>query len=67
MNDDRKLFSSCSFMENVYIIGGLFGDFMDVHELATCFQFYTKNLDWKEISRMNNARTLTARYLKEEL
>ena len=61
MIDDRRHFSICSLMDNVYIIGGLIGHVGDGgHELATCLEFSTKSLKWKQISRMNNARRLSA-------
>ena len=56
MMDDRMLFSACSFMDNVYIMGGRFNNGRIWQNKATCFEFNTKSLDWKEISRMSNAR-----------
>ena len=53
MVDDRQGFTACSFINNVYIIGGFMYD--DI-ELATCFKLKTKSLKWKEMSSMNNAK-----------
>ena len=56
MIDNRKHFSTCSLMDNLYIIGGLIGNYTNGHALENCFEFNTKNLKWKELSKMNNAR-----------
>ena len=61
MIDDRKYFSACSLMDNVYIFGGLMGEILnDGHDLATSYQFNTKCLKWKELSRMKNASMFSA-------
>ena len=60
MMDDRIFFSACSFMDNVYIIGGQFCHVIGEDETATCFELNTKSLKWKEVSRMNTARDLSA-------
>ena len=57
MMDNREMFSGCSLMDNVYIIGGLIRNNWDT---ATCFEFNTKSLKWKEISKMNDARRHSA-------
>ena len=56
MIDDRRSFSACSFMDNIYIIGGHIGDNIDGHDTATCFEFNTKSLNFYGISKMNTAK-----------
>ena len=60
MIDDRYHFSVCSLIDNVYIIGGRMDDVIDGHNIATCFEFNTKSLEWNEISKMINPRKLSA-------
>ena len=60
MVDTRRSFSACSFMDSVYIFGGRAKHITPRLEIATCFEFDTKSLDWKEISKMSNARSLLA-------
>jgi len=60
MVDDRQGFTACSFINNVYISGGRMSEFRDKHDTATCFEFDSKSLKWKEILRMYNARLLPA-------
>ena len=60
MIDDRSYFSTCSLIDNVYIISGLISDNLDWNNTATCFKCNTRSLKWKEISRMINARKLSA-------
>ena len=55
--DARKYFSTCSLMDNIYIMGGLIKDCFGWHKTATCFKFNTKSLKWQEISRMIHLRT----------
>ena len=60
MMDDREHFSACSFMDNVYILDGLSNYIIVGNNTPTCLKFDTKSLDWKEISRMSNARMFSA-------
>ena len=60
MVDDRNDFSFCSFMDNLFIMGGFIRDTTRRHDTVTCFKFNTKSLKWKGISRMNNARKSSA-------
>ena len=60
MVDDRKYFSFCSFMDSVFIIGGRIGGFKNGYDLATCFEFNTKSLNWNRISGMGNERKHSA-------
>ena len=55
--DARSYFSTCSLMDNIYIMGGLIKDCFGWHKTATCFKFNTKSLKWQEISRMIHLRT----------
>ena len=56
MFDDRKDFFVCSLMDNIYVVGGCMGDVRFGNETASCLEFNTKSLEWKEMSEMNNAR-----------
>ena len=60
MIDDRNYFSTCSLIDNVFIISGLIKDNLDWNDTATCFKFNTRSLKWKEISNMINVRKLSA-------
>ena len=51
MHDDRSRFCACSFMDNVYLIGGPI-----LWENSSCIEFNTKNLTWKEVAGMNEPR-----------
>ena len=57
MCDDRKHFCACSFMDNVYIIGGW--------EINSCFEFNTKDRTWKEVASMNEIRGAASRAVFE--
>ena len=50
--DDRKDFSVISFMENVYIIGGV----KNYRVIKSCIEFSTKDRIWKEITQTNDSR-----------
>ena len=52
MYDDRKHFYACSFMNNVYVIGGLIMS----SGSAACASFCTKKLQWKKICEMSESR-----------
>ena len=58
--DNRSFFCFCSFMDNVYIIGGIMGNFIRGNGTATCFEFNTKSLKWKIVSKMNDVRESSA-------
>ena len=53
---NRANFCTCYFMGNVYIIGGAHSG----KSSASCITFNTKNLTWKIIARMNEARSAAA-------
>ena len=48
MCDNRIHFCACSFIDNVYIIGGTCGN--------SCFEFNIKERTWNEVASMNEAR-----------
>ena len=56
MYDERIYFSACSFMNNVYFIGGL----IRYNRTTSCIEFNTKDHTWREIARMNDARSCSA-------
>ena len=56
IGDDRKHFSVCPFMENVLVVGG----FVKGRFTATCLQFNTKTLGWRETAEMSEARCYAA-------
>ena len=56
MYDDRKYFCACSFMNNVYVIGGIIAN----NQTNSCIEFKPKDRKWREISGMNKARSYTS-------
>ena len=52
MYDKRQCFCACSFMNNVYVIGGSFK--------RPCIEFKTKDNKWRKVASMNEARTRSA-------
>ena len=58
MMDFRRFFSACSFMDYVDIMGGYKCN--GAYNTATCFEFNTKSLKWKEVSSMNDRRKQSA-------
>ena len=56
MMDNRKGFVACSFMHNVYVVGGSLGSSL----ANTCFEFDTKCREWKKLSSMSVAKVSTA-------
>ena len=55
MYDNRHDFCACSFMDNIYVIGGLDGEVID-----SCLEFNTKNHEWKEVDWLHEERALAA-------
>ena len=53
---DRSFFAACSFMDSIYIVGGVVG----YSSTNTCVEFCTKTLKWHNISNMNGERTKAA-------
>ena len=58
MHDDRKSFCACSFMNNVYVIGGSIGG--SDNKTTSCVEFNSKHQEWRTISSTNAARHLSA-------
>ena len=59
MYDDRSQFCACSFMSNVYVVGGnTKGSGLD--GTKSCVEFNPKNRTWKEIARMSENRWCAA-------
>ena len=56
MSDDRRSFSACSFMDSIYIVGGVGRD----STTNACVEFNTKTSKWKVISNMNEGRNSPA-------
>ena len=50
--DERQSFCACAFMDKIYIFGGF-----NVGEFNSCLQLDTNNLKWKEVARMNEAKS----------
>ena len=50
--DDRENFCACSFMHDVYVVGG----HVDGGKTNSCLKFSTKNLTWHGIAGTNEAR-----------
>ena len=57
-----SLYSACAFMDKVIVIGG----FINGSATNYCLQFDTSNYSWKEIARMNKARSGAACAVFEE-
>ena len=51
MYDKRSYFCACSFIEDIYVFGGLLKE-----ETSSCLVFNTINKTWKEIAFINVAR-----------
>ena len=54
MYDYRKFFGACSFIDNVYVMGGY--DAQLDASTESCLEFNTEGREWREISRMKHAR-----------
>ena len=52
MCDNRVMFSTCSFMDSVYVVGGQLK--------ATCAEFSTKKAEWRKVSSMSGERLKAA-------
>ena len=50
--DDRRNFSTCSFMKNIYVFSGC----TDKLSLNTCYKYETKRSKWQFLSSMNMYR-----------
>ena len=51
MYDDRTRFCACSFINNIYVIGGHVGD-----SINSCIKFNTNDHKWEEVARLEEAR-----------
>ena len=51
MYDDRIFFCACSFIDDIYVIGGLLNA-----GNSSCVKFSTTNKTWTQIARMDEAR-----------
>ena len=58
MFDKRRDFCVCSFMDNIYIIGGYC--FQNYEVTNSCLQFDTKEKSWKKIAKMKQSRDSAA-------
>ena len=63
MNDVRKCFCVCAFMDKIFIIGGN----KDGVKTSSCLQFDTSNYSWKKVSQMNEPRSSAACAVFEEM
>ena len=55
MYDEREYFSTCAFMDKVYVVGG-----NDENTTNSCLQFDTKENNWREVVGMKWERTYAA-------
>ena len=62
MPDKRQYFCACAFIVNIYLFGGL-DDERGV--LNYCLKFDAKTLKWKEVAKMNKARSCAACAINE--
>ena len=63
MYDGRRFSKSCSFLDNVYIIGGVITPYTDFN---TCIELNTKSKTWREVSEMAEPRHSAACEIFEE-
>ena len=56
MYDNRKFFCACPFMDKIFIIGGN----KDGVKTSSCLQFDTIDYSWKEVAKVNEARSNAA-------
>ena len=52
MYDERDCFRVCAFMDKIYVVGG----HIQTPATSSCLQFDTNKFEWKEVSRLNEAR-----------
>ena len=57
-----SVYSACAFMDKIFVIGG----FINGNVTNYCLQFDTSNYSWKEVARMNEARSGAACAVFEE-
>ena len=62
MFDDRDDFNVCAFMDQIYIIGGIYHvdrnlGYLDEDTTDSCVMLNTRKNSWKEVSKMSNARS----------
>ena len=62
MYDDRSAFCAFTFMDIVFVIGGI----TQRTRTDSCLQFDTKYYKWKEVARMNNGRSAATCAVFEE-
>ena len=55
MYDDRNGFCACSFIDNVYVIGGYLRG-----STNSCLKYNTKDQSWTEVAKLNEARDYAA-------
>ena len=60
MFDNRQAFCACTFMENIYVIGGCYYADEEWTVTKSCLQFDTKDNNWKEVAAMNEAKDSVA-------
>ena len=51
MYEDRTRFCACSFIDNIYVIGGHVGE-----STNSCIKFNTNNHKWEQVARLKEAR-----------
>ena len=56
--DDRYFFCACAFMDNIYILGGVYGSIVSQTNIITrsCLEYNPKQDKWKKISNMNKKK-----------
>ena len=58
--DDRSHYTVCSFLGNVYVIGGRLGIILN-----SCFKFDPSNYSWTEVAEINMPRYFASRAVFE--
>ena len=62
MYDDRRAFCVCAFMDKILVIAGN----KDGVKTSSCLQFDTIDYSWKEVAKINEARSIAACVVYDE-
>ena len=73
MTDNRKYFCICAFIDKIFVVGGSmnknktrFSNLIQMMEINSSLQFDTSDYSWKEVAKMNEARSKAACAVYEE-
>ena len=60
MPDERVNYCVCAFTDKIFILGGFCGSVCYDNSTNSCLEFNTKDHAWKQVARMNEARSHAA-------